>query len=480
MNGQGKAVRSPVSGPDSRPDSGRPPQSRPVRQSGSRGRVRHGNGASDHDKQQEDQDTSSRPYGDVDAAKRYATQREGQGTSSRPYEDVDAAKRYATQREGQGTSSRPYEDVDAVKRYATQRGDQGTSSHKYEDVDGQKRYATSPGATPMRRHEPYWLSRADAAAKIPNPMYPSNAGTTPMQQPQSLRSRADAAAKMINPIYASGSDDPPMDKSQTDNQARANGDENTPDARYTTIPDDPLMHQPQTDSQAPANGDENTPDATYATISDRAYPGGASGRRGVCSFLRARRRYLAAGIAVLLSLVAVGLAPLTFSNKQEISQLSTTLKRDLRQLATTFDALKRNLDNERNEPPPWSSVFTRLRRLCAFATRKTFDQAAEACRADGGTLAMPRDAETDAFLISLHDSVGDGFWFGLHDQCEEGRFEWLDGSVLGSYSPWGQKQPDNFGGNEDCVIYSSVWKTSCAGVSPLLCSGYPTIRSQTN
>ncbi|XP_078687044.1 uncharacterized protein LOC144919467 [Branchiostoma floridae x Branchiostoma belcheri] len=62
---------------------------------------------------------------------------------------------------------------------------------------------------------------------------------------------------------------------------------------------------------------ENAEDAKrYATSADGAYPGGASGRRGVCSFLRARRSFLAAGIAVLLSLCAVGLAPLTFSNKQ--------------------------------------------------------------------------------------------------------------------------------------------------------------------
>ncbi|XP_078697523.1 uncharacterized protein LOC144925412 [Branchiostoma floridae x Branchiostoma belcheri] len=82
-----------------------------------------------------------------------------------------------------------------------------------------------------------------------------------------------------------------------------------------------------------------------------SYPGGASGRRGVCSFLRARRSCLAAGIAVLLSLGAVGLAPLTFSNKEEISQLSTTivdaLKRDqddIHQLFTTVDALERDQD----------------------------------------------------------------------------------------------------------------------------------------
>ncbi|KAI8493476.1 Fibrinogen C domain-containing protein 1 [Branchiostoma belcheri] len=98
---------------------------------------------------------------------------------------------------------------------------------------------------------------------------------------------------------------------------------------------------------------------------DRTYPGGASGRRGVCSFLRAHLSCLTAGIAVLLSLVSVGLAPLTFINKQEISQLSTTfdavkrdqynmsttvdaLKRDQDGMSTTVDALKRDLDNERS------------------------------------------------------------------------------------------------------------------------------------
>ncbi|KAI8513992.1 hypothetical protein Bbelb_083160 [Branchiostoma belcheri] len=559
MNRQGKAVRPPVPGPDSRNTSGLPPQPRPVQQSGSRGRVRHGNGASD--KQREDQDTSSHKY----------------------------------------------EDADAAKRYPTQREDQDTSSHKYEDVDGVKRYATSAGATPMQQPEPYWRSRADAAAKIPNPMYASNAGSTTVLQPQSKRSRADSAAKMANPIYASGSEflkhlpvlsdlapgtkscsgwsglsihlnnltaassrlsrsvgrsgtfllppremifkallctlsresvavsyyssleargpDPPMDQPQTDNQARANGDVNTYEVTYATIPDDPPMDQPQ----ARANDDENTPNAT---IPDGAYPGGASGRPGVCSFLRARRSWLAPGIAVLVSLCAMGLAPLTFSNKQEIStivnavkldqddirqlsdnvdalkrdqdNISTTVdawKRDLevlRQLSTTVDALKReqnalkhDLEYERNrtatleqrlheiengahtnssatggddtpmdqpqarenddENTPNATIpgYTRRRGICykAFNTRKTFSEAAVACRADGGTLAMPRDAETEAFLVSLYKPVrvcdNRGFWIGLHDQREEGRFEWLDGSALGPYSSWRPGQPNN-------------------------------------
>ncbi|KAI8510992.1 Fibrinogen C domain-containing protein 1 [Branchiostoma belcheri] len=254
----------------------------------------------------------------------------------------------------------------------------------------------------------------------------------------------------------------------------------------------------------------------YATSADN--PGGATGRRGVCSFLYARRSSLAAGIAVLLSLGAVGLAPLTLSNKQEISQLSTTvevlkrdqngmrqlsntvdgwkrdqgnisttvdaLKRDqdgMRQLSTTVDglkrdqdALKRDLDNERSRTaaleqclheiekalPPCPEGYTLLRGTCykAFNTRKSFNAAAAACLADSGTLAMPRDAETNAFLVSLYKSLGDGwsFWFGLHDQREEGRFEWVDDSALGTYSSWAPGEPNNYGRGQDCVLYAVV------------------------
>ncbi|XP_066301791.1 tetranectin-like [Branchiostoma lanceolatum] len=71
--------------------------------------------------------------------------------------------------------------------------------------------------------------------------------------------------------------------------------------------------------------------------------------------------------------------------------------------------------------------YTMWREICykAFNTRKTFSEAAAACGEDGGTVAMPRDNETNAFLISLHNAVNDegNFWFGLHDQREEGSFE---------------------------------------------------------
>ncbi|XP_078665384.1 uncharacterized protein LOC144907823 [Branchiostoma floridae x Branchiostoma belcheri] len=333
-----------------------------------------------------------------------------------------------------------------------------------------------------------------------------------------------------------------MDQAKTDYQARANDDENTPDATYANIPDDPPMDQPQTDYhanvdenmpdgthasiqddtpmdpdqaktdfQARANVDENTPDGKHASIPDGACPGGASGRRGVCSFLRARRS-LAAWIGVLLSLGTVGLALMTLSIRQEI--LSTTVKRDqddIRQLSTTVDAftrdqddmsafvdalkrdqddmsatvdaLKRGLDNERNRTialeqrlheikktlTSCPEGYTIWRGICykAFYTLKNFDDAAATCRVDGGTLAMARDADTNTFLASLEKSKSHGFWIGLHDRREEGKFEWVDGCSLGSYSSWAPGEPNDHNGDEDCAATweDQVWNDAhCYGL----------------
>ncbi|XP_035687886.1 collectin-11-like [Branchiostoma floridae] len=73
---------------------------------------------------------------------------------------------------------------------------------------------------------------------------------------------------------------------------------------------------------------------------------------------------------------------------------------------------------------------------------------------------MPRDAGTNAFLVSLYKSVSDKgeFWFGLHDQRVEGSFEWVDGSALGTYNSWAPGEPNNRWdwGSENCVLYSPI------------------------
>ncbi|KAI8519045.1 hypothetical protein Bbelb_023020 [Branchiostoma belcheri] len=85
-----------------------------------------------------------------------------------------------------------------------------------------------------------------------------------------------------------------------------------------------------------------------STSADRADPGGARGHRGLRNVIRSNRyRWcVAAGIAVLLTLVCVTLASVTFISKEDVSQLSTSidaLKRG-QDLSTSTDALKRGQD----------------------------------------------------------------------------------------------------------------------------------------
>ncbi|XP_078697189.1 C-type mannose receptor 2-like [Branchiostoma floridae x Branchiostoma belcheri] len=125
------------------------------------------------------------------------------------------------------------------------------------------------------------------------------------------------------------------------------------------------------------------------------------------------------------------------------------------------------------------------REVCykAFNIPANFTTSARRCRLAGGTLAMPRDAATDAFLISLKNAVNDKsfFWFGLHDQRTEGKFEWMDGTALGSYTNWAWAQPDNEHDNEHCVHYFPSWDgwnnkwndMNCNKSSPYICQYVP-------
>ncbi|XP_035690028.1 collagen alpha-1(I) chain-like [Branchiostoma floridae] len=109
-------------------------------------------------------------------------------------------------------------------------------------------------------------------------------------------------------------------------------------------------------------------------------------------------------------------------------------------------------------PARCPSGYNMFQQTCykMFSTPKKFNQAASACNEDGGTLAMPQDAGTNTFLVSLQAKKV--YWIGLHDQRKEGRFQWMDGSDIGKYNSWYPKQPDNVYGIEDCVLsFDGKW-----------------------
>ncbi|XP_035689154.1 macrophage mannose receptor 1-like [Branchiostoma floridae] len=90
----------------------------------------------------------------------------------------------------------------------------------------------------------------------------------------------------------------------------------------------------------------------------------------------------------------------------------------------------------------------------AFNMQMTFLDASWTCRTEGGSLAMPKDAGTDDFLVSLKKDVDERgrFRFGLADRRQEGVWEWVDGTPLGGYSAWMPGEPNN-DNDEDCVLY---------------------------
>lgn len=79
-------------------------------------------------------------------------------------------------------------------------------------------------------------------------------------------------------------------------------------------------------------------------------------------------------------------------------------------------------------------------------------QARAACQADGGDLAIIKDAAENELIGSLIDF--DEAWIGATDAATEGTWLWIDGTPL-AFTDWDPGQPNNFDGVEDCAVLSS-------------------------
>ncbi|KAI8502525.1 hypothetical protein Bbelb_201130 [Branchiostoma belcheri] len=108
----------------------------------------------------------------------------------------------------------------------------------------------------------------------------------------------------------------------------------------------------------------------------------------------------------------------------------------------------------------------------SFTEKTTRDEARQACAADRGILAMPKDSATNTFLANLAEVVW-GRWLGL--TVHGGQWVFEDGQTLTSsgYSNWlpGEPQPDN--GNGGCVGFwldGSTWdEKDCSYLRGFIC-----------
>lgn len=69
------------------------------------------------------------------------------------------------------------------------------------------------------------------------------------------------------------------------------------------------------------------------------------------------------------------------------------------------------------------------------------------CQSIGYDMIVVSSAAEHAYIVSASlDS-----WIGLTDEGSEGQWRWVDGSSV-AYTKWDAGQPNNFGGNENCVV----------------------------
>ncbi|CAL4060876.1 unnamed protein product [Meganyctiphanes norvegica] len=85
----------------------------------------------------------------------------------------------------------------------------------------------------------------------------------------------------------------------------------------------------------------------------------------------------------------------------------------------------------------------------------SWDDASAVCTTNGGRLATLRNpAEV---LKYVNDKKNAQFWAGGSDTAKEGNWVWVTGEPFDQF-PWASNQPDNGGGDQDCLVIG--WQNS--------------------
>jgi len=95
------------------------------------------------------------------------------------------------------------------------------------------------------------------------------------------------------------------------------------------------------------------------------------------------------------------------------------------------------------------------------------------CVSRGGDLAsIVNEKEPGALKVKFN--IKGKYWIGLDDRETEGTWVWSNGDEF-EYQNWGRGEPNNWGGNEDCVASykSGKWNDeNCDGHYKYICK-YP-------
>jgi len=84
---------------------------------------------------------------------------------------------------------------------------------------------------------------------------------------------------------------------------------------------------------------------------------------------------------------------------------------------------------------------------------ETWDSAQICCESENANLAsITSEAINQYVLEGMRTRNLSYIWIGGNDKDEEGTWKWVDGSPF-EFTFWGFGEPNNFGGNEDCMVH---------------------------
>merc|ERR1712062_171997 len=105
---------------------------------------------------------------------------------------------------------------------------------------------------------------------------------------------------------------------------------------------------------------------------------------------------------------------------------------------------------------------------CIFLSPEpaNFDNATKKCEEMDGQLYEPKTLFHNQLVYAIieeKERTRQAFYIGIHDRYEEGSFVYLSNNQSILFESWGSYtadtfgvQPDNFGGNEHCVLFNGA------------------------
>ncbi|XP_065130498.1 uncharacterized protein [Paramisgurnus dabryanus] len=161
------------------------------------------------------------------------------------------------------------------------------------------------------------------------------------------------------------------------------------------------------------------------------------------------------------------------NNVEGYNETLNSLKMNYNQLTVEKEELKKTLNymNQKNlelETKVKNLNDALMKKWSYFISseKKSWSDSRQFCRDRGQDLVIINTEEEQRYVFSI---AKEDVWIGLSDIAEEGKMKWVDNTTLDK-GFWGQGEPNDQYGNEDCVVIRSSAESSLNNWNDIPCT----------